>query len=47
MPFGTQVDPLELSEASRELSRGASGAVGRRLGSQIKSVSRVLKDAKW
>ena len=47
--FGTQVEPLEPYEASGELSWGALGAIGRRLGSQkeTKSASRVLKDAKW
>ena len=47
--FGTQIETLEPAEASGELSRGASGAIGRRLGSQkeTKSASRVLKDAKW
>ena len=40
---------MEPYEASGELSWGASGAIGRRLGAQkdTKRVSRVLKGAKW
>ena len=49
VPQETQVDPLEPCEASGELSWGALGATGRRLGAQkeTKGVPMVLKDAKW